>query len=544
MPKLKRPNPFAEPALVILISVVTLFLQLISFATTWSGSKVYLEGIFPFASLLFALAIQATAYFLSNSLRTRISRLKVIALFTALCCSTYYSYIGIYNSVNSPAVYLQKSYIQIADELTQLYTASLEDTAAMAGQAVGEAASLITSRYTALAKEQENIAACREALSGVKNTYSGSMRAPRQSDYENYEDYVAAYTVYIEGISTGSNTEKEAATLQVLSSYGFASIAALNETEVSNTAALNALEAALQTARAGAGDEFLLTLSTMQASLNNAVEAAKTGTAPDERAIAQLNCLFQAAALCGYEGNSVSTILHALQLCAQAASTPLLSSCQELTSSLPEAQITAGNTMELKSLMDAEVLSAILKINTLLPTEEQLSLTDSRFLITDLYLLPVKALLSSSTRMTALFCLFVAALIDGLSVLFAISLRKRKPLWGKHLLYGSTFADYVPQILASLPAKEAPQTALSAFLSCFGPSPQTEQDGYMLMAEKQELTGYFPLIALLCQLNLAKIVPSDFSGEEAETVLLKARFVFWANDVIYNNGISEMEVPA
>ena len=103
IPKSKRRlSLFGDSALVVLISIVTLLLQSISFATTWNGSKIYLEGVFPYASLLFAVAIQATAYFFSNSLRSRLSFLKMAALCAALCCSTYYSYIGIYNSVNSP----------------------------------------------------------------------------------------------------------------------------------------------------------------------------------------------------------------------------------------------------------------------------------------------------------------------------------------------------------------------------------------------------------------------------------------------------------
>lgn len=145
---------FSEKALVALISLVTLLLQLISFATTWQGSQIYLEGVFPYASLYFAVAVQSVSYFFSNSLRNRIRPLKIIALCMALCCSTYYSYIGIYNSVNSPTSYLQEHYVQIAQRLTQSYQSELEENLAEARTAIGNATSLVTEKYTVLSSRQ------------------------------------------------------------------------------------------------------------------------------------------------------------------------------------------------------------------------------------------------------------------------------------------------------------------------------------------------------------------------------------------------------
>ncbi|MGN1148259.1 MAG: hypothetical protein ACI4TB_07540 [Lachnospiraceae bacterium] len=557
---------FAESSLVILISIVTLLLQLISFATTWSGSKVYLEDIFPYASFVFALAIQATAYFLSNSLRTRVSLLKTVALLTALCCSTYYSYIGIYNSVNSPESYLQQSYVRIADELTQVFDTHLEEGSSRARETVNEAASLITANYTSLVSEQKNIAACREALAGTTSTYSDGMRAPRQSAYENYEDYVAAYNTYIAGVSAGNNTEKEAVRTGVLSSYGFASIEELNEAEITNSAALSALTAALGLAQDDGADTAVsfaqddiatddeassdasaavpAAIADIQNRLTTAIENASFGIAFTSSDIALLNNFLQAAKLCGYEEADVAGILNTIDQCAKVTSAPLLSDYLTLVSLLPDGRVTSANTMELKTAMDSEILSALLKINALLPEEEQLSFSDARFQITDLYLIPIKALQDTDTKLTALFCLAVAALIDVLSVLFAISLRGRKPLWGKRTLFWSSFEDYAPQIYASLPADTAVASSLTEFLSFFKPSPQTEGDGYMMYAKLDTLAGFYPLTALLCQINLAKIIPAGFSQNETDILLLKARFVFWANEIIYEKGSHDKEVFA
>lgn len=547
MKKIAKPNQiqlFSEYSLVILVSIVTLLLQLISFATTWEGSKVYLEGIFPFASLLFALAIQATAYFLSNSLRTKVSLLKLAALLAAMCCSTYYSYIGIYNSVNSPANYLQQNYMQISDELTRTFETELENGISEARCAVGEAALSVTSRVTSLFREQENMAACREALANVTESYSGGMRAPKQSAYENYEDYVTAYNAYIAGISQGIGTENAAARNRVLSSYGFSSMDALIEAESRNSADLSALSATLQISASGTEDEFTSAISSLQAALAVSIGEASLGAPFDSIDTARLNNLFQAAGMCGYHKTDAAHILNTLKQCAGVTASKFIADYESLVLALPNGRVTSADMMELKLSMDSEVLSALIKINTLLPSGEQLSVTDASFQLTDLYLLPVKALSDSSTRLTALFCLFVAALIDGLSLLFAISLKKRKPLWARHILAGSGFEDFAPQIYALLPADKDTARALSDFLSCFMPSPDTESDGYMLSADMETLTGYYTLTALLCQVNLAKIVPAGFFDNEKEALLLKSRFVFWANNIIFGAQQKEQEVMA
>lgn len=157
---------------------MTLLLQLISFATTWNGARIYLENIFPYAALCFAIAIQAISYFFSNSLRSKASILKVVTLFTALCCSTYYSYIGIYNSVNSPVIYLQEKYICIAQELTLIYNVQLEETIASAQEAVNNASAQIIAEYTTLTGVTENINSCRSALEDLTIEYTSNMRAP------------------------------------------------------------------------------------------------------------------------------------------------------------------------------------------------------------------------------------------------------------------------------------------------------------------------------------------------------------------------------
>ena len=249
--------------------------------------------------------------------------------------------------------------------------------------------------------------------------------------------------------------------------------------------------------------------------------------------LSQLNRLFQAAKLCGYNYGSLSQLTSSLNLCAQVSSTSVLKSYAELVSTLPEGMVTDANTMSLKVAMDSEIMTALIRLNSLLPKDKQISYTGEEYLITDLYLIPIISLRNTDTRMTAFFCLAVAALIDALSLLFAVSLRKRKPLWKRRTLLFNHLEEYEPLIYASLPSMNTPAQALADFLSHFKTSPQTEADGYMLRTDMQNLTGYHSLAALLCQVNLAKIVPAGFFDNEEETLLLKARFIFWANSMIY-----------
>lgn len=549
-------NIFSESSLVILISIVTLFLQTISFATTWSGSKVYLEGVFPYASLLFALAIQATAYFLSNSLRTRITLLKIVAMTVALCCSTYYSYIGIYNSVNSPVSYLQENYMRISDDLNRIYDSSLETGLSSARLAVGNAYSQVSAKYSSLTNTQANIDACLEALSAADTSYSQKLRAPKQADYETYEEYAAAYQAYIATISSGSKTEKETVRADILSSYGFADMKALNEAQTEYAAAVSALEAALGTTgnnkvvsdnTENEDSNFSETLSSLYLDLTTALDGVSAGQPLDDNAMQKLTGLLHTASLCSTQSYDLAALKNTMDLCAKAANITLMADYQTLVGLLPEGVVTSANTMTLKGNMDSQILSAIITLNSLLPQNEQIDLTDSRFQIMDLYLIPIQALTGESTRTTAFFCLSVAALIDALSVLFAVSIRKRKPVWKRTFLLQRSPDEYLPQICAALPfdstVGETPLTSLAAFLSWFSPSPETECDGYMMKANAGDLEGFYPLIALLCQINLAKILPTGFTDNENEIVLLRARFVFWANAQIYEDYSQRQEVP-
>lgn len=526
---------FSDKVLLILISVVTLLLQLISFATTWDGAKVYLENIFPYAALCFAIAIQATSYFFGNSLRQKVSPLKLLALLATICCSIYFSYIGVYNSVNSPVTYLQENYMRISGDLQQLYQAELDTAQRNARVAVQDASSSILAHYTSLLTEQENILVCQAALEESAPEYSTGLRAPKQNSYANYEDYAAAYQAYINSLSQSKNTETDALRISILNSHGFTSMEDLNTCLQNNTAALSTLQNTLGITEETSVQEMV---SSITIQLLSAFQDTAQGNTLSAKECADFELLLQTAELCGYH-TSHPSLTNALNQCTRLNAHTQLKEYSALVMALPDGTVNNANIMELKASMDAEIMGTILELNSILPEYRRLSISDSRYQITDLYFVPILALQQEDTLLTARFSLLFAGLIDILSLLFAISLRAKKPLWKRHTLLFNQLEEYEPLIYASLPTKDGSLQPLADFLTHFVPSPRTESEGYMLCGNPEPLQQYNALIALLCQTNLAKMLPAGFEDNEKSTLLLKARFVFWANTKIYEEQMYE-----
>lgn len=526
---------FSDKVLLILISVVTLLLQLISFATTWDGAKVYLENIFPYAALCFAIAIQATSYFFGNSLRQKVSPLKLIALFVTICCSIYFSYIGVYNSVNSPVTYLQENYMQISGDLKQLYSAELNTVQTDARITVQEASSSILTYYTSLITEQGNILACQTALEESAPEHSTGLRAPKQSSYASYEEYAAAYQSYIKSLSQSKNTETDALRISLLNSHGFASMEELNTCLQNNTASLSTLQNTL-----GITEEISLQemVSSLTVELLSAIQDTSRGITLSSKECADFDLLLQAAKLCGYH-SSRSSLTNALNQCTNLNAQTQLKNYDELVKSLSDGIVNNANIMELKASMDSEIMRVILELNSILPQNRKLNASDSRYQIADLYFIPIIALQQEDTHLTARFSLLFAGLIDILSLLFAVSLRARKPIWKRRTLLFNHLEEYEPLIYAALPTKDGSLQPLADFLAHFVPSPHTEAEGYMLCGNPENLQPYNALIALLCQTNLAKLLPAGFGDNASNTLLLKARFVFWANTKIYEEQMYE-----
>ena len=525
---------FGEKNLLRLVTLVTLLLQAISFITTLQGATVFLGGIFVLAPLFFALAVQATAWFLAGSLRVRVAPLRCVALALALCCSTYYSYVGIYNTVDPPAVYLAAEYAQVQSTLAETYTGYASGAFRTARTQVNELVDGLAARWALLGGESARLDACAEELEQVSADYAGGLRAPSRSSYANYEDYVAAYNAYLASVTVNAPAEEQAARADILARYGFVDEAALAAARAENAAARTAFEAAAaELTDTGEGVDARLEAARSQ--LLDALSAAELTGTLDETARAGLERLAQFAAGQTDSTLSADALLGSLDAALAGVGQPLMADFDTLAARLEGGQVTRANAQQMKTLLAGEILNAVLRINELAPESARLSAQDPTLQITDLHLKPLLALASPTQRGMALFCLFLAALMDGLTLVFSIACRRRPTLLGARRprrLLADNGGVLASQLCACLPAERDPMDELELFMSRFRASADTLAQGFSLAASRADLAPYERLCALLCQAGLAAIRPAKESEAAGETVLLRSDFLLYANELL------------
>lgn len=528
----RRRGFFGEENLLRLVTFVTLLLQAISFITTLQGATVFLGGIFVLAPLFFALAVQATAWFLAGSLRVRITPLRCVALGLALCCSTYYSYVGIYNTVNPPAMYLSAEYAQVRSTLDGTYAARRTEAFRTAQDQINTMVSGLAGRYSLLEQESARLAACSKELEEVSAEYSGGLRAPSRSSYANYEDYVAAYNAYLASITANAPAEQAAARQAILTRYGFDSESALAEAAAQNASDLTAFEAAAAEL-GGEGETVAAQLESSRAFLLNALTAAESENTLTSDARAALGRLVQLAA--AQTGSTLTTddLLRPVDAAMTGTGEGLMASFDELAAQLEGGRVTRANAQEMKTLLTSEILNAVLRVNEV-ADEEVLQADDPALQITDLHLKPLLALTVPTQRGMALFCLFLAALMDGLTLVFSIACRRKPTLLkarSPRRLLAENGDALAAQICACLPAGRDPMDELELFMSRFSASPDTLAEGYSLAAPRTDLAVYERLCALLCQAGLASIRPAK-EEQQGQTVLLRSDFLLFVNELL------------
>lgn len=529
----RRRGFFGEENLLRLVTFVTLLLQAISFVTTLQGATVFLGGIFVLAPLFFALAVQATAWFLAGSLRVRITPLRCVALGMALCCSTYYSYVGIYNTVNPPAMYLSAEYAQVRSELDSTYAARRAQAFRTAQDQINAMVSDLAGQYSLLEQESARLAACAKELEEVSAEYSGGLRAPSRSSYANYEDYVAAYNAYLASVTENSSAEQASARQAILTRYGFDSESALAEATAQNASGLSAFEAAAAEL-GGEGETVAAQLESSRAFLLDALTAAEAEGSLSSNARSALGRLVQLTA--AQTGSTLSTddLLRPVDAALTGSGEGLMASFDELAAQLEGGRVTRANAQEMKTLLTSEILNAVLRVNEV-ADEEVLQADDPALQITDLHLKPLLALTVPTQRGMALFCLFLAALMDGLTLVFSIACRRKPTLLkarSPRRLLAENGDALAAQVCACLPAGRDPMDELELFLSRFSASPDTLAEGYSLAAPRADLAVYERLCALLCQAGLASIRPAQGSEAAGETVLLRSDFLLYANELL------------
>lgn len=521
-------GPFGRTAFLGMVAVTTLLLQCISFASTWQGATVYLAGIFALAPLFFAVAVQAAAYFLANAMRHKITAPRTLALVLALCCSTYYSYIGIYNHVQPPASYLAGRYAQVRSTLASQIGGAQGDLLQQAQSGTAALLDELTQQYSQMQSQAAALQAAAAQLEQAGAGYAGKMQAPHPSAYADYNDYLAAYSAYLAGVTQGSTAEQAAARAQILQQAGYATEADLAAARAQVAAQMEKLTAGLE-ALAPGQQGAAAQIEVARAQLAAALTKAAGGGSLSEQEQAAFTRL---AALAGGDARQLLAPVEKLAADAQVAG---MATLDELVAALPGGRATDANAMQLKADMDGQIRQAVVRYNALAPARP-LAADSPELAITPLYLLPAANLLQPGTRGMAAFCLAIAALIDGLTLVFSFACRRPKSLLRartRRAVLAQNGQLLAQQVYACLPQGEPPIAALRRFLGCFAPWPQGTAKGYALAAPIEALGEWGLLVALLCQLKLACL--------NGGRLLLHSRFLYWAGELAARQSAQELE---
>ena len=508
---------FRDKSLMVVAAVVSLLLQIISFFTTWDGAKAYFAATFAYAPLLFALAVQSVVYFLENGLRRRPSFGKILALMMAMCCSSYFSFVGIYNNINPPTQYLERTYSSYAKALTaqqeQLLSAGNEAYIS----AVDEGVNYIISSYTTLTAEKNTLDKLTEELNSADSSVSEDMATPYSWQYENYEDYAAAYSAYIASISQGSTAEQQAKLEAILSKYGISDTSEIAERTGKLSAQLSLIDG---TVAAFSGSEFYFRAEAMRS------QAAEGST----DAAAKISALYKSL---------TGSTLHIPEYISETSLQLYLPSYDEIAGQDGAAVIRERLTGVINAACD-ELSAAGCEVNA------------EGYAFQNIYTLPIYAVISGGFGTDALIALLLAVLVDVLSLLFAMIFVRSKSVLsaksteqaiiGDELLFERNIVTAVRlgmcaegRAFSDAPEFSEIADRLAEFICRFSAVDYASNKGYTLSASRDSLSDYEPLVAFLCQFGLARMLSADearlLSGnEDGDTVLLKTKFMLWVSE--------------
>lgn len=511
-------NPlFRDGTLMIVAAVVSLLLQIISFFTTLDGARAYFEATFALAPLFFALAVQAVVYFLENGIRRKVTPAKVTALTLAIICSSYFSFVGIYNNVNPPERYLEQTYASYTGQLETALSELEYDMRASVSGDVNRAVNGIISEYTSLSSELDILNSLSEQISAAQAQESFGMTAPRRGDYYEYEDYAAAYSAYIASLSQSQTAEQQGQIAALLAKYGISDSAEINAKKADITARLSLISGTLS---ATSGDFY--------AKAENARSVILSGK--NEQLAERVFTLYGS-------------------LSGERLSVPAALGREEIALGLPEYEtISAGKpAAAVRELLSSEIAAAC---DLLISAGCEINRDD--FYFENIYTLPVYSVMKE-VNTDAVVALLLAVLTDLLSLLFAMIFVKQRSILAASdtekavAMRGSLFEQNILTAVQlgicaeggsfseSWNSREITER-LARFVGCFRAEDFAAEQGFSLIAERDSLDGFDALTAFLCQFGLAKTISAKDAemltdgSVSAPSVLLKTKFLMWVSE--------------
>lgn len=502
-----RGGLFGDENFVFLAAIVTLFLQIISFATTLRGSWSYFSGVFFLAPFLFSLAVQATAWSTANSLRRGVGPLRIAAMALAMLCSSYFSFVGVYHTVNPPQRELESLYNQNVLQLNTALTTLHDSAGGKLRSGINTVLDGLLEKSSQLSQQNMQLKACQEALQQAQ-VGGSSLRAPVRSEYDSYAEYSKAYTAYKEALRESQTADSSAARLAVLSQYGFADEEAYQKAMAENTAQNETLDGALSAMVPGQELSNAQRLEQVRNQIDSGLNASGSFSPETISLIQRITSLYQQ--LGGQEVSSTSL-------------TEEWQKAVECKLDLPtyteiEQENGSGGLPRLKTMLDQTLSAAVLTLETAGGKAPDL------VPLPDPYLQPLYAVVQNPNP-SAILCLIIALLVDGLSVLFALMcMGSRSMLLPGGRMFGRRGLSFSGQVYAALGSENACEK-LKNFLALFSPSPNTVAKGWIMQAEEDTLGEYARLMALLYQAKLAG------KPEDGTTVLLHKRFINWVGEM-------------
>ena len=568
---------FNQNTLGWLIVLVTMFLQLISLATTYEGSKVYFGGVkLPLglgAPLLFALAVQLVVFCMSHTIRRHFKAWFILILCMATLCSTYFSYIGIYNHINSPLDYLQERYQQIYGNMTEQYQLIRDQSENDMKSYVFELFSEVGKSYSALTQQIAENEALSKKIDNIKvetgkiNVQTNALRRPNINSYgENLDQYYADMAKYNAAVgSMITDTTKQDADLknqlyeqevqallggQTKDAFIEASIETKSNQEQIGKLVTSMYKLIVPT-NTETENEALDVDEQIIALQDYAIDFILTGQGDkDIFSTVLTNFYTQFVSFKGVDTlpDFKENLNHYLML--QEKEESIMKSLQEIIAT----GVTDENAMELYAKMQTEIKNAAYTLNQTKALEEPIDLNSPSYVMHNLYVLPIKNLIEAGEQKTmSWFCLAFAVLVDGLSLLFALMEgREKTPLFAKHNkdIVGKSKEAIEELLIATLMtgdtrSKEGERIQnmllqLEHFIKEFELIPEGMESGYSMWCPLNKLSKYNGFIAVLCQFNLARILTQEEMYKhkgmenliEDQYVLVKTKFIIWANQKI------------
>lgn len=577
---------FNKTSLAWLIVLVTLLLQLISLATTYKGSIVYFGGInLPFnlsAPLLFALSIQLIVFCVSHTLRSNFRKEFLIVLILATLCSTYFSYIGIYNYINSPLNYLEERYTQINSNISDKYETLRETNKSSITKTMLNLINDLSTSHAYLSMEVDN----NNKLSGdianisidnnIINSQTNSVSKPNINNYgDNLDQYysdMAKYNAAIGNMITDSTKQdsslkNELYNAQVNSILGGKSLDEFTAESIDTKSKKEQLEKGVNTSYTLiSSEENSLTIDEKLLKIQDYCQNYIQGINGDKDIFTTILLNLNSQILIIKNESSIDNLQTQINefLILNKKDSDIMKSFSDLKSIVytnstgnnysDNVTLTEENAMELYSLMNSEVKSALYTLNHISSNTEKINSNNEDYIIHNLYVLPVLNLFTLNEEISmSWFCLIFAILIDGLTIIFAIMEGKEKtPLFAKSTkeVVGRSKDSIENLLMLSLLSSDIDSRdeervekillKLKNFVSSFNLLTEALENGYSMYCPLSSLEEYQGFLATLCQFNLATIISSKelfFNDQTPDIqdenfVLIKTKFMIWANDKI------------